>query len=182
MQRNKQMAILTKRLSLRRWREEDARELYVLAKDPDVGPRAGWPPHQSIEDSENVIREVFANDCTWAICLQETGELIGCIGYYEYGVSNIEIGEEDAEIGYWIGKPYWNRGYCTEALCTMIDYCFNVKGFLTLWADYFIDNQASKRVMEKCGFTDTGKENELSHLYHSSDRPVHIMRLDYALE
>lgn len=63
----------------------------------------------------------------------------------------------------------------------MIDYCFNVKGFITLWSDFFVDNPASGRVMEKCGFVDTGKEKMCSHLFHGDDRPVHIMRLDYAL-
>ena len=61
------------------------------------------------------------------------------------------------------------------------DYCFNVKGFITLWSDFFVDNPASGRVMEKCGFVDTGKEKMCSHLFHGDDRPVHIMRLDYAL-
>ncbi|MEE0994683.1 MAG: GNAT family N-acetyltransferase [Prevotella sp.] len=48
--------------------------------------------------------------------LKETGEAIGCIGYYTHEASNIPIGENDCEVGYWVGKPYWNRGICTEAL------------------------------------------------------------------
>ena len=72
-------------------------------------------------------------------------------------------------------------GICTEALLAMVDYCFNVKGFITLWSDFFVDNPASGRVMEKCGLVDTGRENMCSHLYHGDDRLVHIMRLDYAL-
>lgn len=175
------MILETKRLIIRPWQETDAEALFKYACDPDVGLAAGWPPHKDIEESLYVIRTYFANDRTWAIVLRETDEPIGCIGYYIHGESNIEIGEEDAEVGYWIAKPYWNRGICTEALRCVIDYCFNVKGFYTLWADFFIDNPASRRVMEKCGFIDTGRENELSLLYHGSGRPVHIMRLDYAL-
>ena len=90
------------------------------------------------------------------------------------------IGKEDAEVGYWIGRPYWNQGYCTEALYAMIGYCFNVKRFQTLWADYFIDNPASGRVMDKCGFTDTGKKNYCSRLLHGDDKPICVMRLDYS--
>ena len=63
-----------------------------------------------------VIRDIFSNDHTWALELKETGHVIGCMGYYPYGESNIEIGEQDVEVGYWIGKPYWNKGLCTEAL------------------------------------------------------------------
>ena len=100
--------------------------------------------------------------------------------YYPYGESNIDIGKEDAEVGYWIGRPYWNQGYCTEALYAMIGYCFNVKRFQTLWADYFIDNPASGRVMDKCGFTDTGKKNYCSRLLHGDDKPICVMRLDYS--
>ena len=139
------------------------------------------PPHQSVEESLHIIRDVFSNDHTWALELKETGEAIGCMGYYLYGESNINIGVEDAEIGYWIAKPYWNQGLCTEALQAMIDWCFNTKGFRTLWSDFFVDNPASGRVMEKCGFRDTGEFNTLSHLYRGGERPVKIMRLDYAI-
>ena len=171
----------TERLILRSWRESDAEALFKYASDPDVGPRAGWPPHKSVEESRAVIRDIFSNDRTWTIELKETGEAIGCIGYFSYGESNIGIGENDAEIGYWIAKPYWNQGICTEALRLMIDYCFNVKGFECLWSDFFIDNPASGHVMEKCGFRDTGKFNYYSKLYGGNERPVHIMKLDYTL-
>lgn len=170
----------TKRLRFRPWRESDAASLFKYASDPDIGSRAGWPPHQSIEESLRVIREVFSNGHTWALELKETGEPVGCMGYYAYGESNIEIGPEDAELGYWIAKTYWNQGLCTEALRAMIDWCFNKKGFLTLWSDYFVDNPASGRVMEKCGFRETGDINWCSHLYRGDERPVKIMRLDYA--
>ena len=59
--------------------------------------------------------------------------------------------ESDAEIGYWIGKPYWNQGLGTEALRGMVDWCFNKMGFYTLWSDFFVDNPASGRIMEKSG-------------------------------
>ena len=172
----------TLRLRFRFWRESDAEQLYKYASDPDVGPRAGWPPHSSVEESRQIIQKIFSNDHIWAIELKETNEIIGCIGYYTHEESNIGIDEMDAELGYWIAKPYWNQGICTEALRAMIDYCFNTKGFFTLWCDFFVDNPASGRVMEKCGFRDTGEVNWLSHLYRGDERPVKVMRLDYALE
>ena len=173
-----QDTIETECLLLRRWKLSDADALYKYACDPEVGPHAGWPPHKNIEESRMIIREVFTNDYTWAVVLKETNEPIGCMGYYPFGKSNIEIGKNDAEVGYWIGKPHWNEGYCTEALQAMIRYCYEKKNFQTLWADFFIDNPASGRVMEKCGFTDTGKENYCSNLYHGENRPVHIMKLE----
>ena len=106
----------TSRILLRPWRESDAETLYQYASDPEVGPRAGWPPHQSVEESREIIRTVFHSDHIWAIELKATGEAIGCIGYYTCGESNIDIGENDAEAGYWVARPYWNQGICTEAL------------------------------------------------------------------
>ena len=77
----------------RRWVEADAEVLFKYASDPDVGPRAGWEAHKSVKESLEVIRTLFNNDSTWAIVLKETGEPIGCIGYYAFGASNIGIGE-----------------------------------------------------------------------------------------
>ena len=51
---------------------------------------------------------------------EETNEPIGCIGYYTHETSNIRIGENDCEVGYWLGKLYWNKGICTEALRLML--------------------------------------------------------------
>ena len=127
----------TERILLRYWQESDAEALFKYASDPDVGPRAGWPAHKSVEESREIIRTFFHNDTTWAIVLKETGEAIGCIGYYTHETSNIPIGENDYEVGYWVGKPYWNRGICTEALKLMLDYCINEKHFENIWADHF---------------------------------------------
>ena len=174
----KPMILKTRRLLFRPWDESDAPALFKYASDPDVGPRAGWPPHQSIEESETIIRDVFSSRHTWALVLKKTGEPIGCMGYYTYWESNIKIGENDAEIGYWIAKPYWNKGLCTEALKAMVKWCFEEEGFDKLWSDFFVDNPASGRVMEKCGFKDTGDINYCSHLYKGDEHPVKIMSLD----
>lgn len=68
----------TNRIILRPWRDSDAEVLYKWASDPDVGLRAGWAPHKSVEESREIIRTVF-NDTlhTWAILLKETDEPIG---------------------------------------------------------------------------------------------------------
>ena len=168
----------TERIYLRRWQESDAEALYKYASDPDVGPRAGWPVHQSLEESQTVIKEIFTNETTWAIVDKKTSEAIGCMGYFTHSTSNIPIGENDCEVGYWVGKPYWNKGICTEALELMIDYCVNIKHFDNIWSDHFIANPASGRVMEKCGFKDTGRLNRCSHLFGGDKDMVRIMRYD----
>lgn len=174
-------ALETDRLILRPWRETDAEALFKYASDPDVGPRAGWPPHKSVEESLEIIRKVFSAEEMWAVELKETGEAIGCAGYLPASLSNLDIDDDQCEVGYWIAKPYWNNGYCTEALRAVVDYCFNVKAFTVLWGDYFPENPASGRVMEKCGFVDTGREMLCPTLEVGSDKPVRVMKLEYAL-
>ncbi len=166
----------TNRILLRRWRDSDAEELFKYASDPDVGPRAGWLPHKSVEESLEVIRTFFNNDSTWAIVLKGTGEAIGCMGYYTHKFSNIPIGDNDCEVGYWVGNPFWNKGICTEALELMLDYCVNVKQFENVWADHFTGNPASGRVMEKCGFTDTGLLNRCSRLVGGDKDMVKVFK------
>lgn len=166
----------TERILLRPWQESDAEALFKYASAPDVGPRAGWPAHKSVEESREIIRTYFHNDTTWAIVLKETGEAIGCIGYYTHETSNIPIGENDCEVGYWIGKPYWNRGICTEALKLMLDYCIHEKHFENIWADHFTGNPASGRVMEKCGFVDTGMLNRCSQLVGGDKEMVKVFK------
>lgn len=168
----------TERIFLRRWQEEDAETLFAYASDPDVGPRAGWPAHGSVEESLDVIRRIFTNDATWAIVLKQTGRPIGCIGYYTHETSNIPIGEHDCEVGYWVGKPHWNRGFCTEALRLLLDYCLRVKRFEHIWADHFTGNPASGRVLQKCGFRDTGLLNRCSHLLGGDRDLVRLMRYE----
>ena len=129
----------------------------------------------------DVIRNVFNGKEAYAVCLKEDGKAIGAIELKLNGHTDMTDRDDECELGYWIGKPYWNRGLCTEALRAMVDHCFNTVGYETLWSDFFVDNPASGRVMEKCGFRDTGEVNWLSHLYRGDERPVKVMRLDYAL-
>ena len=166
----------TERILLRPWQDSDAETLFKYASDPEVGPRAGWPPHKSVEESLEIIRNVFSAEGMWAVIWKETDEPIGCVGYLPASASNLKIAEDQAEVGYWIARPYWGKGICTEALRMVIDYCFNEKGFTMLWGDYFPSNPASGRVMEKCGFVDTGEETLCPNLEVGSDRPVKVMK------
>ena len=168
----------TDRILLRPWLESDAENLFKYASDADVGPRAGWPPHNSVDESLKIIRTVFNTDTMWAVELKETSEPIGCVGYLPASASNLKIKDDECEVGYWIAKPYWRKGICTEAMRLVVDYCFNVKGFTTLWGDYFPENPASGKVMEKCGFKDTGIETICPNLVVGADRPVKVMKLE----
>ena len=73
------MQMETERILLRYWRKEDAEALFKYASDPDIGPHAGWTPHESVEESIEIIQTYFNNGTTWAIVLKENDKPIGCI-------------------------------------------------------------------------------------------------------
>ena len=142
----------TKRLILRPWAEEDAPALYRYARDPRVGPSAGWPVHTSVENSREIIQGVLSEPETYAVVLRETGEPVGSVGLLlpPRGNGPLEAGE--AEIGYWIGVPYWGQGLIPEAVEALLERCFTQLNCRRVWCSHFDGNEKSRRVMEKCGF------------------------------
>ena len=79
-------------------------------------------------------------------------------------------------VGYWVAKPYWNLGICSEALKLMIDYIGKHTDISSLICGHFADNPASGQVMRKCGFVPTGEVCFDETLYAGEDRPIILMR------
>lgn len=146
------MILETERLILRAWDESDAESLYKYAKDGRVGPIAGWNPHTSVENSREIIKTILSAENTFAVCLKEDNHAIGSIGLMIGEQSNLALSEAEAEIGYWIGVPFWGRGLIPEACHELIRYAFENLKIKRLWCGYFDGNEKSKRVQEKCGF------------------------------
>lgn len=145
--------IETDRLILRPWQETDAEALFRYASDPDIGPIAGWPPHTSVENSREIIRTVFAAPETYAVVLKDTLEPVGCCGtMLSNSLHSTDAQQNEAEIGYWIGKPYWGQGMIPEAVKALLSRCFNDLHLDAVWCGYYEGNTKSKRVCEKCGF------------------------------
>ena len=142
----------SERLYFRHWQIKDADRLYELAKDEAVGPIAGWPPHQSVEESRAVIENVFHKKECYAICLKETDEPIGCIELKMKGFTDMTEADDECELGYWLGHSYWNKGYMSEAVKAILKHGFEDLGMKKIWAGYYDGNERSKRVQEKCGF------------------------------
>ena len=132
---------------------------------------------RELEECQEVIRTVFHNDTTWAIELKESGEAIGAMGYLPCKGNNLPSREGEPLVGYWVGKPYWNQGICTEALGLMTGYIRQATDIKSLIRGHFIDNPASGRVMEKCGFVPTG-ETCVDESLAGSDRPMRVLRLE----
>lgn len=150
------ITLQTERLVLRPWRDSDAESLFVYASDPDVGPNAGWPAHQSVEESAQIIRDVLAVPETFAITLRDAEQPdtpVGAIGLMIGEESDLAIGSDQAELGYWIGKPLWGNGYMPEAVREVMRHGFCDLGLEAIWAGHSEDNDQSRRVIEKTGFS-----------------------------
>lgn len=155
----------TARLVLRPWLEEDAQSLYEYAKDPLVGPPAGWPPHTSQENSLEIIRNVLSAPQTYAVCLD--GKAVGSVGLKLRGFTDMTDRADECELGYWIGRPFWGQGLIPEAARALLEYAFEELGMQAVWCGYYDGNEKSRRVQEKLGF-----------VYHHTTRDLHIALLD----
>lgn len=145
--------IASKRLSIRRWSEDDAEALYKYASDGRVSEMALWPRHTSVDMSREVIRDFFKpNPYTFAIVLKETDEPIGCIGLVPTGEEHFKPLANEREAGYWIGFPYWGKDLTTEALSALIIFCRDCLRLDSLLITTDAKNIASQRVAKKCGF------------------------------
>ena len=143
------MMLETKRLILRPWCEDDAEDLYKYASDPEVGPPAGWPPHTSVENSREIIRNVLSAPETYAVCLKEDGKAIGSVGLKR---DDLAEDADEYELGYWIGKPFWGQGLIPEAARKVLRYAFEELGMNRIWCGYYDGNLKSRRVQDKLGF------------------------------
>jgi RimJ/RimL family protein N-acetyltransferase len=88
----------TERILLRSWQDSDAEALFKYASDPEVGPRAGWPPHKSVEDSLEIIRTVFTAEEMWAVIWKASGRVMEKCGFVDTGEEaicpNLEVGSD----------------------------------------------------------------------------------------
>lgn len=146
------MELETERLVSRRWKESDAEDLYKYASDPDVGPAAGWSPHKNVDESLDVIHNVFNGKEVYAVCLKENGKAIGAIGLELNGHTDMTERDDECEMGYWLGKPFWGQGIIPEAAEEMLRHAFEDCDMRKVWIGYYEGNTKSKRVQEKCGF------------------------------
>lgn len=180
--------IETERLILRPWREDDAESLFKYAQDPDVGPIAGWPPHTSVENSLEIIRTVFAAPETYAVVFKETNEPIGCCGImFSNSLHTSDMDNREAEIGYWIGKPYWGQGLIPEAVKALLSRCFSELNLDTVWCGHYDGNFKSKRVCEKSGFMYHHTNSDIisplgdkrtEHFYRMSKEDYHAININ----
>jgi [ribosomal protein S5]-alanine N-acetyltransferase len=152
----------TTRLLLRPFRTADADDVQRLAGDRDVADTTLKIPHPY---EDGMAEKWIANHRDWfdhgqqavfAVTRKDDGRLLGAIGL------RIERDDQRAELGYWIGKPYWGQGFCTEAARAILSFGFEQLGLHRVQACHFTRNRASGRVLQKVGMTQEGRLREHS--------------------
>ena len=159
----------TERLILKKWTtsEDDIRGLYEFAKNPNVGPNAGWKPHADLDESKMIIEEIFMPYDVWSIREKETGRVIGNIGL-EPDRRREDVNSR--ELGYSLAEDCWGRGYMTEAANAVIDYAFEDLELVVMGICTGPENKRSQRVIEKCGFKFEGVQRKGYHIFTGFDR------------
>ncbi len=163
----------TERLVLRAPQHGDIKVITRLVNDRRVAENTARIPHPyGVDDAGRFIAAVNRQDGEATFAIIRDGDLIGVCG--------IEPRENAPEIGYWLGAPFWGRGYATEAVRALIDHAFGVLGHDALQAGARVGNPASRRVLEKCGFQWTGVGLYRIRAINSS-APLDRFRLDRGL-
>ncbi len=146
----------SERLMIRRLTMADDEAVYAYGKDVDVARYVIFPRHESIADSREFIVKMLENyeisePSSYGITLKNNGKLIGTIGFADWEKEHNRV-----EIGYAIGKEYWNKGFVTEATKVLIDFLFTNTDLIRIESRCQPANIGSFRVMEKAGMTYEG--------------------------
>ena len=141
----------TDRLILRAPRFEDAEGIAALVNDRRIAENTSRIPHPyGLADARAFLTAANSDDDELSFIISSpSGDIIGCCGI-------AKLDGETPEIGYWLGVPFWGKGYATEAARAVIDHAFGKLGYHVLLAGARVSNPASRRVLEKCGFQWTG--------------------------
>lgn len=149
----------TLRLILRPLEPADTVSIAPLMADPAIATRTARIPYPNTPaDAENWVANVIAEGksgavLTRAIQRRADGAVLGIVGLI------VERAKREAELGYWLGRPYWGRGFATEAVARLIRFGFEERALERIEAGAFADNAASIRVLHKLGFVSTGANN-----------------------
>lgn len=143
-------SLTTKRLLIRPWDDMDVEELYALASNEEIAKWCGWEPHKSINDSLFALHNFLEIKETYAICLKDSGTLVGSIGLILD--SRLAKNSDECELGFWVGEQYQRNGYAFEAAKEVIRHAFEDLKMKTIWCSYFDGNEKSKGLQEKLGF------------------------------
>ena len=152
----------TGRLVLRAFDPNDAVDVYAYAQSDKVGPMAGWAPHKSLEESRAMVDGFIAAGDVWAVVEKKTGHVIGTVSLRP---DKKRRAEGCLQMGYALGERYWGQGFATEACSEVLRYAFDELACPVLSVNHFPQNQKSRRVIKKLGFTCEGTLRRTTLLY-----------------
>lgn len=148
----------TERLRLRPFTFDDEAAVFALVSDPEVARFVRFEAHRTPAETRAFLELVLecygrGDPFAWAIVLREDERLIGSCGFVS------QAGERrSAEIGYWLGKPYWGKGYAVEAARALVRFGFEQMNLERVEAKCFVENRAGQRVIEKLGMKFEGTD------------------------
>lgn len=164
--------LATENLVMRAPQESDIAHLVALADNHHVAQMLARMPHPYGEAEARAFlamaRAPRRGGATYALTTAEDGAFVGCAG--------LNPTDRGLELGYWIGEPYWRRGYATEAAHALVDLAFRNTAIAVLHASCRVINPASRRVIHKCGFQYAG-QGMLNSIV-AGQVPVERYRLD----
>ena len=163
--------IETKNLIIRQIEMQDVEDVFEYAQDEDTGPRAGWQPHKTIEDTKKILDmwlDEKSNEETLALVYKPDNKVVGTAGIVllnnrvkdekdVFAKRLIEQGKTVYEIGTTIAKNYWNRGIASESLDAILDYLFEERNADVVITTHYEANMGSARVQEKNNMKILGK-------------------------
>ena len=171
------LTLETARLVLRRPTRDDAARLAELANDAGVAENLSTLPHPyGVDDALAYIDNTEVSEARINLGIYLKGEADGFVGT----VSLMPRDGERFVVGYWIGRPFWGKGYATEAVQAMIDLAFARLGVDAVAATTRVTNGSSRRVLEKCGFQFAGQGMGPS-LFHRGMVPIDRFRLERSI-
>ena len=144
--------LITKRLALRSWKQDDLDDFFEYASVDGVGQMAGWKPHENKQETQKILDSFIEHKKTFA--LEYQGKVIGSLGIELYNEERFpEFADlKCREIGYVLSKAYWGNGFMPEAVNEVLRYLFEDAGLDVIFCGHFLSNHQSARVQEKCGF------------------------------
>lgn len=145
--------LMTKRLTLRPFSEDDVDDFYAYASVEGVGEKAGWKHHESRDESLQIIRSFIEDGVTFAMVYQ--GKVVGSIGVNRYDELAFPelMYQYGREIGYVLSKELWGNALVVEGVQAVLKYLFEVQDLDFVMVGHFPENDQSRRVIEKLGFT-----------------------------
>jgi RimJ/RimL family protein N-acetyltransferase len=165
--------LATARLVLRAPRRNDGNAIATVVNDRRIAANTARIPHPyAFEDAEHFIAAV--NKREGEACFVITLDVA------PIGICSVDLREDGPELGYWLGVAYWGRGFATEAVRALIDHAFGDLEHETLISGARVNNPASRRVLEKCGFQWTGVRLSRIRAINSA-APIDRFRLDRGL-